>query len=304
MQKKTSKNDAPLASIVIPSYNYGEYLGAAIKSALGQGYKNIEIIVVDGGSDDNSVEIARKYPVKVLELGRCGLAKAIGAGVAASKGSYILKLDSDDMLHPDFASKTVAALEENPELGYAYTQLVGFGADSFFFESCAFSLKMLLKRPAYIPGSVLIRKIAYLEAGGYDLSLPFQEDWDFLLKLAERGRYGVLVPLPLLFYRQHFQSRGRRRAWDYTRMLWKLRRRHSALFARHLGALDWLGVIASDIALFAYMLARDAFTALRIWAPIRKGMVNVVAALQPGYAYANEVPKDCEQLIKKMDAPK
>lgn len=292
----------PLVSIIVPSYNYDKYIGAAIESALAQTYENIEVIVADDGSVDNSVNVARKYHVKVIKLKHMGLAGAFRRGVEASKGEFLLNLNSDDILHPSYVKETLAALEEDSKIAYAYTQMVGFGAGSYHFESCPFSLKMLLKRPAYFPATALIRKSAFLEAGGYDARLPFHEDWDFWLKLAENGEYGVLMPKPLLFYRQHAGQLGTKAPWAHFAMRHRIRGMHRELFAANLGARDWLDIFASDCGLFAYMAARDVFTALRVWEPVRRGMVRIVAALQPGYAYANEVPESCRQLIKRMDS--
>ena len=91
--------------IVIPSYNHVQYLPEAIESCLTQTVKPDEIIVVDDGSQDNSLEIARKYPVKVISQTNRGLASARNSGIMNSTSEYILFLDSDDKLMADAVSR-------------------------------------------------------------------------------------------------------------------------------------------------------------------------------------------------------
>lgn len=87
-----------MISIIIPNYNQGQYILEAIESALNQTYDNFEVIVVNDGSTDNSLEIARKYPVKIINQTNKGLASARNTGIMNSKGDYLLFLDADDIL--------------------------------------------------------------------------------------------------------------------------------------------------------------------------------------------------------------
>jgi glycosyltransferase involved in cell wall biosynthesis len=90
----------PLVSIVINNYNYAQFLELAIKSALRQDYKNCEVIVVDDGSTDNSIEVAEQFgsQIKIISKRNGGQASAINRGIAESSGEWILFLDSDDEL--------------------------------------------------------------------------------------------------------------------------------------------------------------------------------------------------------------
>lgn len=97
-------------SIVIPSYNQAQYLPDAIESCLAQG--EVEIIVVDDGSTDNSLEVARRYDVKVISQVNKGLAAARNAGIMNANGEYILFLDSDDILLDDAVNVMIKIIED------------------------------------------------------------------------------------------------------------------------------------------------------------------------------------------------
>lgn len=123
-EKKPSRN-APFVSILINNYNYGRFLGDAIRSALAQSYANREIIVVDDGSTDNSLEIARSFGDEVLLIAKenGGQASAFNAGFAASRGEIVCLLDSDDIFLPGKLERIVEVLEQNPEIGWCFENL-------------------------------------------------------------------------------------------------------------------------------------------------------------------------------------
>lgn len=102
----------PLVSVVINNHNYGRYLPEAIESALNQTYPHLEVIVVDDGSTDGSQEIVRAYEaqgrVRGILKARGGQASAMNAGYAASRGSWVLFLDSDDVLLPQALERAIA----------------------------------------------------------------------------------------------------------------------------------------------------------------------------------------------------
>ncbi len=103
----------PPVSIIIDNYNYGRYLAAAIDSALAQTYPKTEVIVVDDGSTDGSVEIIRAYGSRVRPVFKPngGQASAFNAGFAISQGSIVMFLDADDVLHPEAAERMARAFE-------------------------------------------------------------------------------------------------------------------------------------------------------------------------------------------------
>lgn len=117
--------DNPLVSILINNYNYGHFLSEAIDSALAQTYQNCEVIVVDDGSTDNSREIIASYGDKIIAVFKenGGQASAFNTGFAASRGSIICFLDSDDIFMPEKATKIVKAFANHPDCSWFFHPL-------------------------------------------------------------------------------------------------------------------------------------------------------------------------------------
>ena len=97
----------PLISIIVPIYRVEEYLDKCLSSIINQTYKNLEIILVNDGSDDNSIKIAKKYAkkderIKIIEEDNKGLSCARNTGINASTGKYITFVDSDDFIEENY----------------------------------------------------------------------------------------------------------------------------------------------------------------------------------------------------------
>src|SRR6266850_2420309 len=109
----------PLVSIVIPTHNYACYVGQAIRSGLDQGYRPIEIIVVDDGSTDATPSVLRQFDaaIRVVRLDGRGVSAARNAGLAQARGDYVVLLDADDLLLPGGVATQVAQLEHRPDVG-------------------------------------------------------------------------------------------------------------------------------------------------------------------------------------------
>lgn len=123
------QSDGPLVSIIICNYNYGRYLRDAIGSALGQTYANVEVIVVDDGSTDDSRatinEFAGTGAVKALYQDNQGQCAAYNAGFAASAGDIVLFLDADDLYLPEAAGRVVAAMATNTAKAHFLLSFIG-----------------------------------------------------------------------------------------------------------------------------------------------------------------------------------
>lgn len=193
-----------LVSVVIPCFNDERFVGEAIESALAQTYADIEVLVVDDGSTDDSAGVAGRFgsPVRVVRKPNDGVSSARNFGIERARGEYIVFLDADDRLDPHFVTKTLRALHEDPGVGFAYTQFRFVGREQKVSEWHAFD-RAQLTVGNYISPTALIR-VAALGSVRFDERLRTgYEDWDFYLSLAEQGTRGVLVDEPLLLYRKH-----------------------------------------------------------------------------------------------------
>ncbi|HBB32475.1 MAG TPA: glucosyl transferase [Cyanobacteria bacterium UBA8803] len=113
-----------LVSIIIPVYNVEKYIAATVQSVLDQTYKNLELIIVDDGSPDKSIEICQQFTdprIKIFRQGNRGVAGARNNGVRHAQGDYIAFLDADDLWSPDKLEKHVHHLETSPAVGVSYS---------------------------------------------------------------------------------------------------------------------------------------------------------------------------------------
>ena len=106
----------PKFSIIIPVYNVEKYIDDCLKSIMNQTYKDYEVIVVNDGTKDNSMEIVKKYNVKVIEQKNKGLSAARNTGVKVAKGDYLIFLDSDDSWNKDLLKELSKSIENNPDI--------------------------------------------------------------------------------------------------------------------------------------------------------------------------------------------
>jgi glycosyltransferase involved in cell wall biosynthesis len=200
----------PTVSVVVLCHNYGRFLPEAVESALAQDCGDVEVLVVDDGSTDDSLEVARRYEdrARVLTQENQGLARTCNRGAREASGEVFLFLSADDYLEPSYVSELTAALDRQPEAAFAYCAARLFGAETGVMPSRPFSAFSLVRGRNYINGSALTRRAAYLEAGGYpeDLGEGAFDDWDFWLTMVEHGHRGTYVPKPLLHWRRHEQG--------------------------------------------------------------------------------------------------
>jgi glycosyltransferase involved in cell wall biosynthesis len=126
----------PLVSILINNYNYGHFLTEAIDSALNQTYPNIEVIVVDDGSTDDSYDVIKSYQDKIIPIFKenGGQASAFNTGFAASRGEIICFLDSDDLFLPEKVEEIANAFTAYADIGWCFHLLSFFGENQENFE--------------------------------------------------------------------------------------------------------------------------------------------------------------------------
>ncbi|HEY5668172.1 MAG TPA: glycosyltransferase family 2 protein [Candidatus Saccharimonadales bacterium] len=201
-------SSSSLVSVVIPAYNYGKYITETIDSVLAQQYTNIEIVVIDDGSSDNTAAVVASYGDKVRYIYQenRGLSAARNAGMQQAQGDYIVFCDADDKLHPDFIARTMKALNTHSDAAFAYTQQQYFEASNDVTKFPPYNLERL-KQGNFIPACVLFRS-SIIRNYAYDTHFMSWEDWDMYLTLAEHGLHGVLVDEPLVLYRKHAHDKS------------------------------------------------------------------------------------------------
>ena len=204
--------DTPLVSVIITCYNYGDYVGDAIDSVLSQTYNNIEIIIIDDGSTDNSLANIKKYKnnpsIKIVSRANKGVIYTRNQGVKMSTGEYIMQLDADDYLDRMYIEECVgAALEKG--LDIVYTQTKTFGRVEYISQHIEYDLEKL-KHDNYIHAASLVRR-SRLGSDPYDSYLDKlgNEDWDIFLDMCLGGARAGLVDKPLLNYRKHVNRKSR-----------------------------------------------------------------------------------------------
>jgi glycosyltransferase involved in cell wall biosynthesis len=183
----------PLVSIITPSYNQADYLEKTIRSVLEQDYPNIEYLVVDGGSKDNSVDIIRKYEQRInwwVSEPDTGQADALNKGLARANGEIVAWLNSDDVYRPGAVRQAVEALQQNPEVGFVYSKLHSIDRSGEVFNTITyeqFDLLDLLSFRIIGQPTVFMRRSVLQQAGPLDASYNYLLDhhlWLRMLRLA------------------------------------------------------------------------------------------------------------------------
>lgn len=207
-------SDLPKVSIVMPSFNQGSYLEESICSVLAQDYPNIEFIIVDGGSTDESVKIIQKYQHHlawwVSEKDK-GHADALNKGFSHATGEILAWLNSDDAYYPETVSQAVAALQAHPEVGMVYgdANLTDEHGDIVGqFASKQTSYRGMLRGSVHIPqATTFFRAELWQQVGPLDLSLFFAFDYDLWVKLAKVSEI-LYVPKLWANFRMHEQGKS------------------------------------------------------------------------------------------------
>jgi glycosyltransferase involved in cell wall biosynthesis len=191
----TNRPGAPVVSVIMPCWNRERFVADAIRSVLAQTLAELELIVVDDGSTDNSRDVVASFrdrQVRCLHREHRGISAALNAGLAAAQGRYIARLDSDDVWLPEMLATQVAALEAHPEAGLAYSR-----AECMDIHWTP--LGMSWGYPLRYPGetfrsmvyndctcniTVVCRRECFARVGGYDETLATSEDLDMWLRVA------------------------------------------------------------------------------------------------------------------------
>ena len=202
----------PKVSIIIPCYNQGKYVAEAINSALRQTFKDIEIVCVNDGSTDNSVEIIKSFENKYKNFiflnneENRGVIYSRNFAIKNCNGTYILPLDADDIIEPTYVEKAVKILDNNPNIGIVYCKAKIFGNYDKYWNLKPFNKSDILYENC-IFCSALFRKSDFLKFGGYNNNMKYGcEDYDLWLSFIEQGLEVFQINEILFSYRQYDET--------------------------------------------------------------------------------------------------
>lgn len=208
---------APLVSIIIPSFNQGRFIQETIDSCLAQNYRPIEVLVMDGGSRDETTDLLRRCSSAELRWWSepdGGVVDAVNKGMARAKGDVLTIQSSDDLFLPGALTTAVGALVESPEAGLVFgdvelidehSQVIGADVQG------AFDLAEYLGRLQYIPQpGTCFTRAAMQSTGDWRQSVSFAADADFWMRIAVRFPVRKVTKL-LGRYRYHLGQRDTQR---------------------------------------------------------------------------------------------
>ena len=199
-------------SVIIPTYNRESFISEAIQSVLDQTYKDFEIIVVNDGSIDNTIEVLERFKNKIKVINQSNSERAVSRnnGVKNSSGEYIALLDSDDLWIEDKLQKQVEVLdkmkdiiltygqsyrinEKGKKIKIAKRQTKGFSGNVF---------ENLLYRNFIVSATPMIRREYFEQTSGFQTKYIPYEDWEFWIRFSLFGKFYFLDE-PLAYYRIH-----------------------------------------------------------------------------------------------------
>jgi glycosyltransferase involved in cell wall biosynthesis len=256
----------PKVSVIVPSYNYGRFLEECIRSVWAQVGVSLECIVVDDGSSDDSVAIARRLaaiapvPTQVVALEHAGIVGALNAGLALCRGEFVSVLAADDRFRADKSLLQMQALERQPQAtlvhcGYRTIDAHGLELSGSNTDSRPAAqghcLTPLLLGTAAMQTGYMLRRSFLQSIGGFDPGYP-HDDWPLYLKAAHHGPI-AWVDAPLVDRRIHGQN------WSSTRF-----GRPEDVFTH--AAVQLIEAYAPDRA------TRDAALAYHLTRPLRVGL--------------------------------
>ncbi len=219
----------PLVSIIVPSFRQGKFIRATIDSILSQDYRPIQIHVIDGGSQDETVDVLKSYgdipELKWISERDQGVVHAVNKGFARAQGDIVAIQSSDDCYLPGAIRTMVGVLQSQPDVGLAYGDTVkidSHGRELSRHVIGSFTLEKLLLLQTWVPQpSAFFRREVLLVCGGWNPAIPYAPDSDLWIRMAFRTKV-VKVDSFLSQYRVHEEQRdtqASRISRDFDKMI-------------------------------------------------------------------------------------
>lgn len=202
-------------SVIIPTYNYGEFICDCIESVINQTYRNYEIIVIDDGSKDNTAEIIKKYKNEILYFYKenGGPSSARNYGIKKATGDYICFLDADDVFLPKKLELQIAYMKENKNIGLLYSDYYCVSKElkiTQYYESMGFkshgeAIRYLLNYNYINTSTTMIPKACIDHIGLFNEKYRYLEDFDLWLRIGSKYRFKY-INKPLVKTRSHYKN--------------------------------------------------------------------------------------------------
>lgn len=230
---------SPLVSVIVPVYNMEQYLGETLDSVLASDYPSFEVIVMDDGSKDASLLVAKEYArkdtrIKVYTQPNAGACAARNHAISLAEGELILPFDADDKMCPNFIRDAVEAILADSEVKVVCPKAEFFGDRTGSWKLAPFSLR-LLARKNMIPICSLYYKSDWKRAGGYASEITAREDWAFWIAVLKDGGKVVTLSHLSLYYRVRSGSKRVTDRLQKKKVIDYLNKSYPEFFERELG---------------------------------------------------------------------
>lgn len=206
----------PQISVIIPAFNAGRYLPAAVASALAQTLPPAEIIVVDNGSTDDTAAVASRLPVRCQFKPHDVVATARNLGVELAQGKWLAFLDADDLWLPDKLAAQVRLFETKPDLDLVFGQVEQFHCPDVPQHAAHLSAANRLLN-GYVAGTLLIRRETFLRLGFFATTWEVSDFYEWYARAQDAGLKIAVLPQVVLRRRLHDDNLGLRRQAEARR---------------------------------------------------------------------------------------
>lgn len=197
-------DENPLVSVIIPVYNGGRYLRAALESVFAQTYRAFEVIVIDDGSTDDSAAIAQSFPdVRYIHQSNQGVAAARNNGIEAARGEFFAFIDQDDLWSPEKLRLQVGYLLSHPEIGYTLTQQQFFLGEGETLPPWFRKELFDSVHTGWVLGTLLVRRTIFEQVGNFATGYSAANDSDWFFRAKAAAIPMAVVPELLLRKRIH-----------------------------------------------------------------------------------------------------
>lgn len=196
----------PLISIILPVYNTEKYVRESIESILGQTYPNIEIICINDGSTDQSLEMLRSFGDRIVIVDlpeNSGIAAARNAGLGISRGEFIAFADADDIWKPEKLELQMKQFEQDPNLDISFCMIQNFISPELSADMKATLHCPTNAMPGQISGTVVIKKTSFDTIGELNPTYRVGEFIDWMARANEAGLKSAMIDQVLYLRRMH-----------------------------------------------------------------------------------------------------